>query len=206
MQCDRGGYCRTGGGATSTSASARSELLPGSRGVISRQPCPRIPQAAHRAGHALRLIVDPSAAAAVHLGACLLQRPRGHGVRVGQPTLGAKLAGSLQLSDEQSCSVVVETGRHPVRDHIPHRVRAQQVRRERGDGLEAVDIGRMPAVDITLGQRCCGHAPDRATAGTYPQPLSASKCPCWWPRLRCRAGDVSESGGLTGGCIPAAVV
>jgi len=80
------------------------------------------------------------------------------------------------------------------------------VRRERGDGQEAADIGRMPAVDITLGQRCCGHAPDRATAGTYPQPLSASKCPCWWPRLRCRAGDVSESGGLTGGCIPAAVV
>ncbi len=64
----------------------------------------------------------------------------------------------------------------------------------------------MPAVDITLGERCCGHALDHATAGTYPQPLSASKCPCWWPRLRCRAGDVSESGGLTGGYIPAAVV
>jgi len=113
--------------------------------VSCRNPrvhCPRIPQAAHRAGHALRLIVDPSAVAAVHLGACLLQRPRGHGVRVGQPTLGAKLAGSLQLSDEQNCSVVVETGRHPVQDHIPHRselsrcgVSAATARRRRTSGV-----------------------------------------------------------------------
>ena len=137
-----------------------------------------LPQAAHRAGHALRLMVDPSAVAAVHLGACLLQRPGGHGVCVGQPALGATFAGLLQLGDERSCSLLIEVGRHPGYDHIPHWVGAQQVRRERGGGLEAADIGCLPAVDITLSQRCCGHALDRATAGTYPQPLSAS---CPWP-------------------------
>ena len=49
---------------------------------------------AHRPGRALRLMVDPSAVA-VHLGAGLLQRPGGHGVRVGEPTLSATFAGAL---------------------------------------------------------------------------------------------------------------